>query len=211
MADRIIICCFTDLACCLTLIFERAEYDLLSLPPRDPKDSRLVNAKLYLQSYGFIGVMEVICAHAMFFWFWAQKGVPISGMFFAFSNFGDGFYGYTAAELNAFLSTGQSILFVTLVVLQISNLNSVRNTRVSILQRGPQHNKWLICGPIFSIATAVFVTEVPWFNRVMGTAPVPVKYWFIPIPLGIGIIAMDEIRKLLVRTFPNGPIAKVAL
>ena len=207
----IIICCFTDLACCLTLIFEREEFDLLSLPPRDPKNSHLVNFKLYTQSYLFIGVMETITAHAMFFFYmWSYAGIPIHRMFFVFENYSDGFYGHSQAELTQFLNTGQCVYFVTLVILQIANLNSVRNKRMSILQNGPQNNWKLVLGPIVSVGIAIFVTEVPGLQRLFGTASVPLKHWFLPIPLAIGLLAMDEVRKLIVRTWPKGPVARIA-
>ncbi|BEJ12332.1 hypothetical protein CspHIS471_0207920 [Cutaneotrichosporon sp. HIS471] len=207
----IIICCFTDLVSCCTLIFEQEEYDLLSLPPRDPKHSHLVNVPIYLQSYLFMGTMEMITAHAMFFYYiYSAAGIPPSGMFFVFAKYSEGYHGHSQAALNNFLNTGQCVYFVTLVILQGFNLNSVRNKRKSIFQRGPQHNWRVLVGPLFSIAIAIFVTEVPGIQNLFGTASVPIKFWFIPIPLGVGILAMDEIRKLVVRTWPRGPIARIA-
>ncbi len=118
----IIICCFTDLACCLTLIFEKEEFDLLSLQPRNPKVDHLINKAIYGQSYLFIGMMETICAHSMFFlYMWKEAKIPIKDLFFAYEKFGDGFHGYTLDELNHFLAVGQCIYFVTLVILQWGN------------------------------------------------------------------------------------------
>lgn len=99
---------------------------------------------------------------------------------------------------------------MTLVILQIFNLNSVRNKRLSILQRGPQTNKWLWVFPLFSVGIAIFVTEVPGIQSLFGTASVPIKHWLLPIPLGVGLLVMDELRKLAVRGWPNGPVARVA-
>lgn len=202
---------FTDLASCTTLIWEKEEFDLLSLPPRNPKNSHLINLPIYFQSYGFIGMMETITAHSMFFYYiYTAAGIPINKMFFAFAHFSDGYFGHTQAELNNFLSTGQCVYFVTLVILQCFNLMSVRNKRMSIFQRGPQHNWYLFLGPVVSIAIAIFVTEVKGIQNLFGTAHVPIKFWMLPIPLGLGLLMMDEIRKLLVRTWPKGPIAKIA-
>ena len=207
----IIICCFTDLGCCMTLIFEQEEFDLLSLPPRDPKHSHLVNTKIYAQSYLFIGTLETITAHAMFFYYmYTAAGIPLNKLFFSFARYSDGYYGHTQAELNNFLNTGQCVYFVCLVVLQWANLNSVRNKRLSIFQRGPQTNKWLFLGPVLSLVIAVFVTEEPGLQSLFGTAHVPIKFWFIPVPLAIGLLGMDEIRKIVVRTWPKGPIARIA-
>lgn len=207
----IIICCFTDLASCITLIFEKEEFDLLSLPPRDPAKSHLINFNIYAQSYLFIGVMETIVAHSMFFYYiYTAAGIPINKMFFAFARYSDGYFGHTQDELNNFLNTGQCVYFVTLVILQIANLFSVRNKRVSIFQRGPQSNWWLFAGPVVSVSIAIFVTEVPGIQNLFGTASVPIKFWFLPVPLSIGVFAMDELRKLAVRTWPKSIIAKLA-
>ncbi|BGP00420.1 hypothetical protein RTG_02055 [Rhodotorula toruloides ATCC 204091] len=207
----IIICCFTDLFCCLMLVFEKPEFDLLSLPPRDPSKSRLVNLRVYGHSYLFIGTLETLCAHSMFFFYiWTAAGIPVNRMFFAFEKYSDGFYGHTQAELNHFLNTGQCVYFVTLVILQFANLNSVRNKRMSIFQNGPQHNWKLICGPVISLAIAIFVTEVKGIQNLFGTASVPIKHWLLPIPLAIGVLAMDEVRKVLVRAWPKGLVAKLS-
>jgi sodium/potassium-transporting ATPase subunit alpha len=61
-----------------------------------------------------------------------------------------------------------------------------------------------------SLVIAVFVTEEPGIQTIFGTASVSIEFWFIPLPLALGILVMDEIRKLLVRTWPKGPLAKIA-
>ncbi|SNX88120.1 K, P-type ATPase [Melanopsichium pennsylvanicum] len=211
----IIICCFTDLVCCLTLIFEKEEFDLLSLPPRNPRSDHLINKAIYGQSYLFIGMMETLTAHSMFFlYMWKHARIPVKDMFFAFEKFKEGFHGYTDAELNQFLATGQCVYFVTLVIVQWGNLLSVRNKRLSILQADPirkeRRNFYLVLGPLAALVIAIFVTEVKGIQNLFGTASIPIEFWFIPIPLAIGILVMDEIRKLLVRTFPNSIVAKIA-
>ncbi|KAG6805533.1 hypothetical protein H0H93_004609, partial [Arthromyces matolae] len=103
----IIICCFTDLAPCLSLIMEKEEFDLLTLPPRHHKNDHLINLKIYTQAYLFIGVMETITAHSMFFFYmWKHAGIPPHALFLAFEKYSDGFYGYTQDELNHFNAVG---------------------------------------------------------------------------------------------------------
>lgn len=211
----IIICCFTDLFCCLTLIMEQEEYDLLTLPPRDPRKDHLINAKVYGQSYLFIGVLETLTAHSMFFFYiYKAAGIPINKMFFAFAKYSDGYYGHTQAELNNFLNIGQCVYFVTLVILQMGNLLSVRNKKLSILQADPirpaRRNLWIFVGPLISLSIAIFVTEEPGLQSLFNTASVPIKHWLIPIPLALGLLMADEIRKLCVRTWPKSLIAKIA-
>lgn len=171
--------------------------------------------KIYGQAYLFIGVLEVITAHAMFFFYmWKHAGIPVSALFLAFENYSAGFYGYTQAELTAFNNTGQCVFFVTLVILQWGNLLTIRNKRLSIIEADPirekRRNPWLLVGILFSFVVAVFVTEEPGLQYLSNTASVPIEFWLIPLPMALGILMLDELRKLLVRTFPNGPIAKVA-
>lgn len=212
----IIICVFTDLFLSLSLIMEKEEFDLLSLPPRNHKRDHLINLKIYAQSYLFIGVMETLCAHSMFFlYMYKYAGIPPSGLFLAFEKYNtDGYYGHTADELAYFNTVGQCVYFVTLVICQWGNILSIRNKRMSILQADPfrkeRRNPWLLLSMIISLAIAIFVTEEPGIQSLFGTASVPLEFWFIPLPLALGILIMDELRKLVVRTRPKGWLARIA-
>lgn len=211
----IIICVFTDLFLSLSLIMEKEEFDLLSLPPRIRQHDHLINIKIYAQSYLFIGVMETTCAHAMYFlYYWRHAKIPISALFFAFENYTDGFYGYTQDELTAFNTTGQSVYFITLVLLQWGNILSIRNKKLSILQADPirakRRNPWLLLSMAISLGIAIFVTQQSGIQKLFGTASAPLEFWFLPLPLALGILVMDELRKLCVRTWPRGLIAKIA-
>jgi sodium/potassium-transporting ATPase subunit alpha len=103
------------------------------------------------------------------------------------------------------------VYFVTLVIMQWGNILSVRSKRMSILQADPirpaRRNPWLPLAMIISLVIAIFVTEVPGIQSLFGTASVPIEYWFIPLGLALGVLAMDELRKALVRLFPKGPVA----
>lgn len=211
----IIICVFTDLFLSLSLIMEREEFDLLSLPPRNHKRDHLINVRIYIQSYFFMGCMETCIAHSMFFlYMWKYARIPASQLFFLFEGYSAGFHGYTEDQLRAFNETGQCVYFVTLVILQWGNILAVRNRRLSIVQADPftkkRRNPWLMLSMLISLSIAVFVTEVRGIQDLFGTAPVPLEFWFIPIPLALGLLFMDEMRKLVVRLFPKGPVAKIA-
>ncbi|PWY70824.1 calcium ATPase [Aspergillus sclerotioniger CBS 115572] len=211
----IIICVFTDLFLSLSLIMEKEEFDLLGLPPRNHKSDHLINLKIYGQSYLFVGIMEAFCAHIMFFLYMYKKaGIPFHALVFAFEKYSDGFYGYTEAELTHFNYVGQSVYFVTLVIMQWGNVLSVRSKRMSILQADPirkgRRNLWLPLAMLISLVIAIFVTEEPGLQSLFKTASIPLEFWFIPLGLAFGVLVMDELRKVLVRMFPRGPIAKIA-
>lgn len=112
------------------------------------------------------------------------------------------------------LSAGQCVYFVTLVFLQWGNILAVRNRRLSIVQADPftkkRRNPYLALSMLISLGIAIFVTEVPGIQKLFDTASVPLEFWFIPIPLALGILLMDELRKLIVRTWPKSFVAKAA-
>ncbi|KAM0207354.1 hypothetical protein ACHAQD_012063 [Fusarium lateritium] len=211
----IIICVFTDLFLSLSLIMEKEEFDLLSLPPRNHKRDHLINAKIYTQAYLFTGFMETITAHSMFFlYMWRYAKMPVSELFFLFEGYSEGYHGYTKDELIKFNNTGQCVYFVTLVFLQWGNILAVRNRRLSIFQANPlskaHRNPWLILSMLISLCIAIFVTEVPGIQNLFDTESVPIEFWLIPIPLGLGILLVDEIRKYIVRTYPKSFVARIA-
>lgn len=208
----IMICVFTDLFLSLSLIMEKEEFDLLSLPPRRPKDDHLINFRIYGQAYLFVGVMEAFSAHAMFFvYMWKAAGIPFHDLVFAFEKYTDGFHGYSEDRLTHFNNVGQCVYFVTLVLMQWGNILSVRSKRMSLLQADPirpaRRNPWLPLAMVISLIIAIFVTEVPGLQSLFNTASVPIQFWFIPLSLALGVVVMDELRKLLVRLFPKGPVA----
>ncbi|KAG0048352.1 hypothetical protein BGZ83_006677 [Gryganskiella cystojenkinii] len=218
----IIICCFTDSFCCLTLVMELEEYDLLSLPPRNAKTEHLITGRIYLQSYIFMGSVMTFFSNMFFFTYlkWAT-GVGFSDVVLTFGKYSDQTLatlnerGITEDDFNGIWTyRGQCIVFVSLMIMQLGNLLSIRNRRLSILQADPirpaRRNLWLFAGMFFSIAIAVFVVELPWIQDVMLTASIPLRYWFLPIPCAVCVLLLDEIRKALVRFFPNSLIARLA-
>lgn len=211
----IVICIFSDLFLSVSLIMNKEEFDLLSLPPRNVKRDHLITTKIYCQAYLFIGFLETFIAHAMFFlYMWKYAGIPIHELFFLFEGYSEGFHGYTDEQLTQFNNTGQCVYFCTIIILQWGNILSVCNRRLSLLQSDSvvrlRKNPWLIASMLTSLSIAIIVTEVPGIQTLFNTAPVPIEFWLIPLPLALGLFCMDEIRKLLVRAFPESLIARIA-
>ena len=98
--------------------------------------------------------------------------------------------------------------------MQWGNVLSVRSKRMSILQADPirpaRRNPWLPLAMLISLIIAIFVTEVPGLQNLFSTASVPIEFWCIPLGLALGVLCMDELRKVLVRMFPKGPVAWVS-
>ena len=97
--------------------------------------------------------------------------------------------------------------YITMVFMQYGGLLAVRNRRVSILQSnplwGPRRNLAVPAGMIATALIGVVNLYGPGLQKVFDTTPIPGMFWGIPFAFALGILTMDEIRKLIARTYPN--------
>lgn len=139
------------------MVLEKPEADLLSRPPRNPWKDRLVTWRLLLHAYGFLGLMESLCACAMSFWYLEKQGIRFSQIALAYGALPEGI---SADFYNEEVNRAQSVYFFTLVIMQFGNLLSSRTRKLSILQqnpfRGVGKNLAIFPAMAFSLAIASF-------------------------------------------------------
>jgi hypothetical protein len=94
-----------------------------------------------------------------------------------------------------------------MIFMQYGGLLSVRNRRVSILNSnplwGPRRNLAVPAGMLATALIGVANLYGPGLQRVFLTTPIPSKFWGIPFGFALGILIMDETRKLIVRSYPK--------
>ncbi|KAH9955492.1 hypothetical protein BC827DRAFT_1236737 [Russula dissimulans] len=182
--QMILICVATDVLPALSMCLEPPESGLLSRPPRNVRTERLANGRLLLQAYGFLGILESLCAMSMSFWYLQRNGVPFSSLALKFGN-------YPAALTDDLLYEAQSVYFFTLVVMQWGNLLSTRTRRSSILQQPPTWgvNRATIPAAICALVIGIFFSYVPVFHKVFQTSKIPARHFFIPLTFALGLIA----------------------
>lgn len=201
----IITCCFTDCAAATAIAYEKPEADVLMRPPRNAKKDRLVDWKLVVHAYGYIGVIESVSSFAMSYWYAQRQGLTLGDLWF---RFGATPSNLTADEVTKILNVASSIYFVNLVVMQWFNLFAVRTQRLSVLNH--RFNWYLPPAIIFALLIAIFLLYVPKFHGILGMSTVPAEHWFLPMAFGMGVLLLDEGRKWLVRKFPKSVLAKIA-
>ena len=202
--QMLIISLFTDIGPCLSLMMEKAESDPLLQPPRSKHD-HLVDWKFLIQAYTFMGVMILLSSQIMFFiymQFWA--GFYPSDILLSFGSWQDGFHNLTSTQINEFYYTGQTVTFVSLVLLQIiGNLWSNRTHIRSHFQQAPwrkaTRNLWIYLAETASICIMLIIVFVPIFNSFFNTRPIPAPLFFLPLAFCAIIFILEEIRKLFVR------------
>ncbi|QRW20817.1 calcium-transporting ATPase [Rhizoctonia solani] len=188
--QMIIICVGTDVLPALSLALEKPEQGLLSRRPRNVKTDRLADWKLLLHAYGFIGVLESLCAMSMSFWYLQRNGVPFSDLVLGFGNWP------TLDEEK--LDKAQSVYFFTLVIMQWGNLLATRSRKLSIFQHKPSGNWYIFPAMICALVIGIFFSYVPFFQKTFLTRGVPVEHYFLPVAFGLGILLLDEARKFMI-------------
>ncbi|KAF9263793.1 calcium ATPase [Marasmius fiardii PR-910] len=209
--QMILICVFTDLFPALSMVFEKPEADLLLRRPRNRKTERLVDGRLLLHAYGFIGVIHSLTAMTGAFYFGFQRGsgIPFSAMFLKFGEY-DVDPDYFAEATNR----AQSIYFFNLVIIQWGNLIATRTRRLSLFHQNPLwgrgRNVWLVPAMAIALGLACLFSYLPWFQRVFLTRGVAAQYYFLPMAYGVALVFADETRKYLNRKYPKSLLAKWA-
>ncbi|MBN2169144.1 MAG: cation-transporting P-type ATPase [Actinobacteria bacterium] len=180
----------TDLLPALALGTEKPEPGIMNKPPR-PRKERLLNSKLLARAYGYLGIVETVCAlSAFFFVYWLNGWSPSMGL----------------AGL-AIIAPMETTIWVmattachhTIVTTQIGNGYACRTERESIFKVGFFSNKFYLWAILSEFAILLIFLYVPPFPSFFGFHPVNGWVWLfmlamIPFPL-----IADEIRKFIVR------------
>ncbi|TFK84922.1 calcium ATPase transmembrane domain M-containing protein [Polyporus arcularius HHB13444] len=209
--------CFSitnDVVMSISLMYEKPESDLMLRKPRNARTDRLTDWRFFFQIYLFIGLMMWPCAMSMWFLYMDQQGLGFHDVILVYDKWAEGYKGYTLDQLTHFVNVGQCIYYVTIVFMQYGGLLAVRNRRVSILQSnplwGPRRNLVVPIGMTATALIAVVNLYGPGLQQVFDTTPIPGMFWGIPFAFALGILTVDEVRKLIVRTYPNSFVAKMA-
>ncbi|APA07783.1 hypothetical protein SS1G_00628 [Sclerotinia sclerotiorum 1980 UF-70] len=208
----IMICCLTDCAGATVLAYEKPEADVLLRKPRDVKKDRLVDWKLLFHAYVFLGMQEAIASFAMAYWYCQRRGVTFSILWLGYGNYPPHL---SDEHVQNVLAVASSIYFVNLVIMQWFNLMATRTRRLSIFQQPPAFNKatqnlWLFPAIIFALVVIFIFLYIPGLTSAINSSPIPAEYFFFPLCFGMWILFTDEVRKLYVRKWPEGWLARVA-
>lgn len=200
--NMIIICCITDCINAIVIAFEPLEKNLLEKPPRT---ERLVNFNLLLHLYFTIGTFYSFTLFLLGFINLQRHGMPFSAFTLSY-----GSYENKWSNVDDIIAMSLSIYFVNLVIMQIFNLLAMRTRYLLMFQHPPWLNKWIFVVTPISFGVTFIINYIPAIQKAMGTAMVPVEYYFISLGFGVVVLVYDELRKWRVRTHPKGFLAKIA-
>ncbi len=152
-------------------------------PPRR-RGERLFDRRLLLRAYLWLGPMEAAAGMAAFF-----------------AALGRGCWrpGAWLDTLNPLYLEATTACLTAVVVMQVANLLACRDERESIFSLGLRGNRLLLLGIASELALLALIVYTPAGRAVFGGAPLPLAGWLFPLPLAMGMLALEEARKAVVR------------
>ena len=174
----------TDMLPALGLGAEKPAPNIMNAPPRARTD-RLMNWPLLVRAYLVLGPMQAIAAMSAY-WFVLRHG----GWTF----------GETLGAHDALYLQATTACLSAIVVMQVANVFLCRSAREPFFARGLFSNKLILAGVASEIALIALIDYTPWGNALFGTAPIPMAVWLFIIPFAMAMVAIEELRKWLVRT-----------
>jgi sodium/potassium-transporting ATPase subunit alpha len=173
----------TDMVPAVALGAEPPHPGIMESRPR-PRTERLLSVPVLLRVYAFLGLIEAGIAMAAFFWFLRMQGWT---------------WGATLAWTDPLYRQATTITFAAIVIAQAANVFACRSERVSVFRLGFLTNPFLLWGVAAELALLALIVYTPLGNRMLGTLPLPWWAWLPLIAGAIGLLAAEELRKLLVR------------
>jgi calcium-translocating P-type ATPase len=173
----------TDLVPALALGAERPDPRLMHRPPRR-RGERLVDAALVARAYLFLGVLEAVAAMAAYAFVLGAAGWE---------------YGTPLAADDPLYLRATTATLGAIVVTQVVNVVLCRHPRDSLLRTGVWGNPLLRWGVAAELAAVALMVYTPVGNRLFGTAPLGPEVWLYTLPFALGMLALEEGRKWVVR------------
>ncbi|CAF0799494.1 unnamed protein product [Adineta ricciae] len=211
----IMLCMLNDMIISLAMVTEKPETDVMTRHPSSKKTNSLVNWKLIVHAYLFIGNLECFAAFFCYCYYWIDNGVSFYSFLFTYENFGvKPLTTLDSNDLHDMINVAQSIYYCALCTLQMFNFFATRTRYASIFQQNPiwgeRRNLYGLGGIAASVVVQLILTQVSWFNQIFSTAPVPVKYVLPAVGFGSLWLVIDELRKLCIRRYPHSVVARIA-
>lgn len=169
----------TDMLPALALGAEKPDTRVMQRPPRRP-DQRLVDGSLLVRAYLFLGLLEATAAMAAFFFVLHAGGWQ---------------HGDTLPANAPLYLRATTACLSAIVVMQVVNLWLCRSERESLRTTGLFGNPLLLWGVATELTLILLIDYTPWGNRLFGTAPISIDVWLFVLPLAVGMLVLEELRK----------------
>ncbi len=173
----------TDLVPALGLGVEPPEPGIMDRPPR-PRDKRLLDRRLLLRAYGFLGALEAVACMVGFFSVYLiqgwRPGIPL-------------------AASGPLYIEATTMTLASIVLAQVGNVFACRTERESTLRVGLLGNRLVLVGIAVELTLLALFMQVPLFQRVFGLRPIHPHGWAVLLIFPCLVFLAEEGRKAVVR------------
>mmetsp|Transcript_93130 Transcript_93130/g.287380 ORF Transcript_93130/g.287380 Transcript_93130/m.287380 type:complete len:1112 (+) Transcript_93130:64-3399(+) len=187
----------TDIWTAIAYALQPAESKLMERKPRHPHHEKLVNWKVLVYSYGFIGQIQMAFCWLMFFW----ASPNIMSLQLPDGTWKERKY-YTSADDLADIE-GSTVYYWTLVLGQIAAAISTTTKMQSVFGLGGRPycfpNMTLNLMFLGEVLLGLVTIYVSWMAAAFQTAPLPWPSLLKPLIAFAGICLADEVRKFIFR------------
>ena len=159
----------TDTVLGLPLAFEPKEDDVMSRPPRNPKQPFLTSTL----------VMRTVLI----------SFISVAG--------GLGLFLWELKVEHASLEAARTAVINVIVLVQAAYLLNCRSLTHSLFKIGLFTNRWVLVGSVTMLGLQLLVTYAPWMNRLFHTAPINLESWIRIVAIVLFAFTIVEIEKWL--------------
>jgi potassium/sodium efflux P-type ATPase len=192
----------TDMLPALSLGVEPPEPGIMNRPPR-PRNERLLNAKLLVKAYLFLGPIEAAVGLVGYFFMYFSHGINFTKLVELGSN--------AKAYINDILYREATTMSLAAIVMtQIGNGFTNRTSVESVFKAGFLKNRLLLWGIFTEVTILLTLIFVPFLASPFGLHPIGLKYWLLLISFIPSVFIFDELRKLILRIYNNRKKLKIA-
>ncbi len=173
----------TDMLPALALGAEPSRPDTMRLPPR-PRHERLLDWRLMLRAYLWLGLMQAAGAMTAFFFVLRGGGWSLGQM---------------PGNKDLLYLQATTACLTTIVVMQIANLFLCRHPSESVFRTRFISNPLIFAGILFELILILLIDYTSVGNQLFGTAPIPFTVWLLAAGLALGMFVVEELRKAVQR------------
>jgi len=172
----------TDMLPALGLGADKPESGSMDKPPRSAKE-RLLDWRLLIRAYLFLGFLEAIVAMAAYF----------------FVLHGGGWrWGESLGAHDSLYLQATTACFSAIIVTQIVNVFLCKTPGRSLFSGQLFDNRIILWGVALEIALVLVIDYTHWGNLIFGTAPIAPEVWLFMLPFALGMLLLEELRKVVV-------------
>jgi magnesium-transporting ATPase (P-type) len=171
----------TDMVPALGLGADKPAAGSMSKPPR-PAREKLIDVRLLVRSYLFLGVVEAVAAMAVYFFVLYEGGWQ---------------WGESLTKGDTLYLQSTTACLSAIIVMQIVNVFLCKSPERSVFHRSVFDNKVILWGVVLEIALILMIDYTPWGNLIFGTAPIALNAWLIMLPFALALLLLEEGRKWL--------------